>query len=68
MNKSEPLLSKSEASNLAEFIEINLLDIIRNNDDIDNIGWLRSMLSAYDKLKEYSGYVGIYDPIEEGGE
>lgn len=68
MNESEPLLTKTEASSVAEFIEINLIDTIRNDVDIDNINWLRNMISAYDKLKKYSGYVGLYDSIEEGGE
>ena len=49
------LLSKSECRNLAEFIELHLLADIREDDNIDNIEWVRSMLDAHKKLMEASG-------------
>ena len=61
-------LTENEAENVAEFIEIRLFEEIRDNVDIDNINWLVSMIHAYEKLKEFSGYVGLYDNDEEGGE
>ena len=39
-------LTKDQCNNVAEFIEMNLLDVIRNDVDIDNIAWLESMLDA----------------------
>lgn len=59
-------LSKEEARNIAKFIEDSLLTFIIDFNGTDNFFWIKSMINAYDKLKEYSGFVGIYDPIEEG--
>lgn len=48
-------LSKPQCKNLAEFIELHLLADIREDDNIDNIEWVRSMLDAHKKLMEASG-------------
>ena len=61
-------LTKDEAKNVAEFIGDWLIESIRSNPDIDNINWIKNMISAYDKLKEYSGFVGLYDNPKESGE
>ena len=45
-------LSKSQITNLANFIEFNLIDEIRNDDEIDNINYLVDMCDAYKVLKE----------------
>ncbi len=45
-------LTESQIKNLADFIEFNLLDVIRNDDDIDNILWVNDMCEAYTKLRE----------------
>ena len=45
-------LTKSQCANVAEFIEINLVDNIRNNPDIDNIGWIEDMINAMRALEE----------------
>ena len=45
-------LTKTQIKNLAEFIEFNLLQVIRNDDDIDNILWVGDMCEAYNKLRE----------------
>lgn len=55
-------LTKSEAQNVAEFIELYLLEDIRNNPDIDNPMWLFDMMHAFEKLCEYSGYESPYKP------
>lgn len=55
-------LTKSEAQNVAEFIELYLLEDIRNNPDIDNPMWLFDMMHAFEKLCEYSGYQSPYKP------
>lgn len=49
-------LSKEQCRNLAEFIDINLLDAIRNDPGIDNLLWVESMIgakNALDKAVEY---------------
>ena len=48
-------LKKSEAGNLMEFIELYLLQAIRNDEWIDNIEWVKDMCSVHEKLKEGVG-------------
>ena len=50
MNINE--LTKSQCRNIADFIEDNLLQVIRNDTCIDNFGWLVDIVSAYEKLRE----------------
>ena len=45
-------LTKSQCVNVAEFIEIHLLDAIRNDTEIDNIGWIEDMIGAMRVLEE----------------
>ena len=45
-------LTKSQCTNLAEFIDYNLLRAIREDEDIDNIDWVYDMCKAYKKLTE----------------
>lgn len=45
-------LSKVQCQVAAEFIEMNILDVIRNDTDIDNIAWLENMLEAKRVLEE----------------
>jgi hypothetical protein len=45
-------LKPSECKQLADFIEYNIFDVIRNDTDIDNIGWLECMMSTYKKLRD----------------
>ena len=45
-------LTKSQITNLANFIQFNLIDEIRNDDEIDNINYLVDMCEAYKVLKE----------------
>ena len=54
-------LTEGEAYALAEIISMNLFDIIRNDTDIDSMEWLKNVLSAYKKMCECSGYVGLTD-------
>lgn len=52
-------LSKIQCANLAEFIELNLLDAIRKNSDIATLDYIEEMLDARNKLikavAEYEG-------------
>ncbi len=58
-------LTKDEAYAIADFIEINLMQVIRNDADIDSMRWLKNMIHGYEKLCKFSGYVGITDKEEE---
>jgi hypothetical protein len=58
-------LTKDEAYAIADFIEINLMQVIRNDVDIDSMRWLKNMIHGYEKLCKFSGYVGITDEEEE---
>lgn len=45
-------LTKFQCKNIVEFIEIYLIDSIRNDDEIDNIDWIEDMLAARNILRE----------------
>lgn len=45
-------LTKEQCSNVVEFIEMNLFDVIRKDVDIDNIAWLESMLGAKSAMQK----------------
>ena len=44
-------LTKKETDVLIELIELNLFDIIRKDEEIDNIEWLAAIMSVYEKCK-----------------
>ena len=48
-------LTKSQCKNLAEFIEFNFIESIRNDTEIDNINYLCVMCKAYEILVEAGG-------------
>ena len=52
-------LTKGEAYSLADLIDMNLIDYIRNDTDVDSMEWLRNVVHAYEKLCKYSGYKGL---------
>ena len=60
--REEPLLTVDEASELAEFLDMELISTIREDEGIDNIDWVVTMETVYKKLKEYSG---LYDPQQK---
>lgn len=45
-------LTESQCQNLADFIEDNLFDVIRNDVEIDNFHWLIDVVDAYKKLTD----------------
>lgn len=59
-------LTKDEAFAVANHIDATLIETIRNDTDIDSMKWLRGMIHAYEKLCQYSGYVGMTE--SEGDE
>lgn len=44
--------TKSQVDNLIEFIELNFIDIVRNDTDIDNIDYVVDMMDALTKLRQ----------------
>lgn len=61
-------LTKGEAHAVAEMIDMNLLDTIRNDVDIDSMLWLRRIVHAFEKLCKYSGYdSGYADEVASDG-
>ena len=58
-------LKKAEAYSLAEFIDMNLINAIRNDTDIDSIQWIKNIVHAYEKLCDYSGYRGFTEGDSE---
>lgn len=45
------LLTKPEAESLLDWLECHLIDDIRSDEDVDNMGWLSNMMSIYNKCK-----------------
>lgn len=45
-------LTRDEAIGLVDFLDITLFDAIRNDPDIDGMGWLCNMMMVYKKCKE----------------
>ena len=43
--------TKSQVDNLIEFIELNFIDVVRNDTDIDNIDYVVDMMDALTKLR-----------------
>ena len=60
-------LTKDEAYAVAEFIDGNLYDYIRNDEEIDSMQWLRNILHAYEKMRAASGYVGTTESENDHG-
>lgn len=45
-------LTKDQCQAVAEFIDMNLIDVIRNDTDIDNLRWVAAMLDAKNALEK----------------
>ena len=44
-------LTKNQCMNLAEFIDLYLIDAIRNDTEIDNLEWIKRMIFAKEELE-----------------
>ena len=44
-------ITEIEAETLVDTIERYIYDIIRDNEDIDNINWIANIMSVYEKCK-----------------
>ena len=54
MNNEKTLpveFTKSQVDSLVEFIEWNFIDIIRKDEDVDNINYIIDMMEALKKLR-----------------
>ena len=47
-------INKEDAGNLAEFIEMYFFQNIREDEDMDNIEYIRSLLKCLDELRAAS--------------
>lgn len=45
-------LTKAQCVAIADLIDVHLLDIIRNDTDIDNLAWVESVLSAKREMEK----------------
>lgn len=45
-------LTESQCIDLAQFIEFNIFNFIRDDEEIDNIDWLTDIIDTYKKIKE----------------
>lgn len=45
-------LTKDQCGSLSDFIEMNLLEVIRNDTDIDNLNWVKNILDALQVFEE----------------
>lgn len=45
-------LTKDQCVSLIDYIEVNLLDVIRNDTDIDSIIWVRNIIDAHRIFEE----------------
>ena len=51
------IITKEEAESLTEFIELYLLTAIREDTEIDSLGWVYNILNVY---KKCGGDFGMY--------
>lgn len=47
-------ITKDDAKNIAEFLELYFFQNIRDDEDIDNLEYIRSLLKSFDELKRVS--------------
>lgn len=45
-------LTKEQCESLIDYIEVNLLDVIRNDTDIDSLAWVQNILTAKDAFEK----------------
>ena len=55
------LLTPEEAYAVAEFIDMNIFTVIRNDEDWDSFYALRNLIHAYEKCCEISHFKGLTD-------
>jgi len=60
-------LTKDEAYALADMVSTTIFDQIRNDPGVDSLQWLRNIVHAYEKLCDYSGYVGLTEGGDDNG-
>lgn len=58
-------LTKGEAYAIAEFIDCNIFDAIRNDTEWDSFQNLRNLVHGYEKCCLVSGFVGLTDSASD---
>ena len=58
---NEFILTPEEAYAVAEFIDMNIFTVIRNDEDWDSFYALRNLIHAYEKCCEISHFKGLTD-------
>ena len=53
-------VTKDQCESVIDFIEMNLLDVIRQDDCIDNIDWVANILAVRNAMKR-----ALYPPKQE---
>lgn len=65
LDSVEAELTRDEAYAIAEFIDFNIFNAIRNDPDWDSMYALRNLIHAYEKCCWLSGYLGASDERRE---
>lgn len=52
------ILKPDEAYAICELVDKTIFELIREDEDVDSLQWLRNLIHGYEKLCAYSGYVG----------
>lgn len=52
-------LTKSQCNNLADFIDFYLIKAIREDEELDNLQWVKDMIDAHTVLREGGKYDGV---------
>ena len=45
-------MTKGQCESLLDYIELNLIDVIRTDTDIDSLEWVKNILAARDAFKK----------------
>lgn len=61
-------LTKDEAYAIAEFIDMNLFQAIRADEDWDSVYALRQLIHGYEKCCNIGDYVGLTEPTKKEGQ
>lgn len=62
----EVKLTKDEAYAISEFIDMNIFQAIRSDDEWDSVCALRNLIHGYEKCCAFGGYVGVTEPMDGG--
>ena len=61
-------LDKDELYNIIDFIEVEFINVIRNDTEIDNIDYIVSMMSALQKFRLAYASIKLEEESEEANQ